>query len=479
LRARDEVRVGSEIPGRVVEVTVEEGDHVRAGQVLVRLDEAEILAQLRQAEAGVTVAEARVAQAKAGTPLTSSEVQVGIKRADAGAEAARAQLRQLETAATLTSANVETAVKQAESQLAAAKENLQLLKKGSRDQQKAQAHQAVLQAKANLDLAETSLKRLQDLKDKGAAPQASVDEAVRQHALAKAQYETAKQQESLVAEGARTEEIRVAEERVRQAETALAQAKANRAQTKVSEQQIQVVREQLRQAEAAVELARASQVRNQVSAEDVRAAEAGVKQAKANVAYVQEQLANTRIAAPLAGVVAWKDVDRGEMVSPGAPLLTLVAMNSVYFEGAVAEVSIGQVKTGQAVQVRVDALPGQVYAGRVTEIIPVADAASRTFRVKVSVPNGRGVLKPGSFARGKISVQRRENALTLPRTALVRRNSHDVVYVVTGDAVREQPVEVGLTDPDRAEIVSGLEGSEQLVVRGADALQDGAKVSVK
>jgi len=479
LKAKDEVRIGSEIPGRVVRVTVDEGDRVAAGHLLIQLDEAEIRAQLRQAEAGVAVAEARVAQAKVGKPLTSSEIDSGIKRAQAALDGARAQLRQMETGSALTDTQIETAVKQAESQVAAAKQHLEALKKGSRDQQKAQAKQAVAQAKANLDLADTSLKRMKQLQAGGAAPQASVDEAQRQYDLAKAQHESARQQESLVGEGPRTEEIRVAEEQVRQAKNSLAQTKENRAQTKVSKDQIEGAVQQVRQAEAALELAKASQVRDSISDEDVKAAQAGVVQAKAGVAYAKEQLANTRIHSPLAGIVSTKDVDGGEMVSPGMALLHLVSLNTVYFEAAIAEVSVGEVHVGQPVDVTVDSAPDRAYKGLVSEVIPVADAASRTFRVKVSVPNADKSLKPGSFARGEIQLDRHEGALVVPRTALVRRDSQDVVYVVTDGTVREQPVEIGLSNPERAEILNGLDGSEYVVVVGADTLRDGQSVRVK
>ena len=96
--------------------------------------------------------------------------------------------------------------------------------------------------KANLDVAETRLKRRKETNAHGPAPPSSVDEAVRQFELAKAQHDSAKEQESLVDEGARGEEIRVAEEQVKQAETALAQAKDNRAKTKVSADQIEELR---------------------------------------------------------------------------------------------------------------------------------------------------------------------------------------------------------------------------------------------
>lgn len=476
LRTRDEVTVASEIPGRVVELTVDEGDRVHPGQLLVRLDETSLRAQLRQANAAVSVAEAKVAQAEAGKPLISTQVSTGIKQAQAALEAARAQLRQLQTGQTLTDTQVDTAVKQAESRLTAAKQNLQALRKGARDQERAEAHQAVVQAKANLTLAETNLERLQRLHAAGAAPQSALDDAVRQHDLARAQYESAKQRESLVGEGPRTEEIRVAEEQVRQAENALAQARQNRVQKQVTREQIEAARQRVQEAEAGLEAAKAAQARDTISREDVHAAEAGLEQAKANVAYLQDQLAKTRLTSSIAGVVAQRDVDRGEMVSPGAPLLHLVSLTSVYFEAVVSEVEVASITHGLPVEVTVDSLPGRTFHGRVSEVIPVADTASRTFRVKIRLPNPHRKLKPGSFARGKIRLETHEHALVVPRTAVVQRDSNEAVYVLQGDKVREQVVQVGLSDPSRAEILAGLRGDETVVVTGARNLRDGQRV---
>jgi len=476
LKAKEDVLVSAKIMGRVIFLGADEGDRVRAGQQLVGLDTGELEARAEQARAAVRAAEARLAQLQAGRDLQRTQTKTEVELTRAQLESARAQLRQLESARKLTGAETDTGVAQAEARLESARQRLQALREGARQQERRQAEERVTAAKVRLDDAERTLRRQRQLFEKGAVPQAAVDQATTARDLAKADYEAARQQLSLVQEGPRTQEIRVAEEEVRQAESALLLAKASTERKTISDEQIAVARQQVAQAEANLRLAEAGKARDQVTDQEINAAVAAVDQAKANLQLVETQLREARIVSPVTGVVSSRLVDRGEIVAPGTPLFRVVALNTVYFEGVVSETEIQGLKPGAAVEVTVDSVPDRRFAGVVREVVPVADPSSRTFRVRISIAEGSGTLSPGGFARGRVRVASKKGVLIVPRQAILRRDSSRTVFVIEGDRVRLRRVSLGVENEHFVEITSGLKEGDLVAVGGHVSLRDGDRV---
>ncbi|HAK96029.1 MAG TPA: hypothetical protein DCM87_13815 [Planctomycetes bacterium] len=210
------------------------------------------------------------------------------------------------------------------------------------------------------------------------------------------------------------------------------------------------------------------------------AAEAAALAAEKALEDATVQAEHAIVRAPFAGVVIEKRVDPGDLAAPGAPLITLYDPRELRLEAAVEERIAGAVKTGDALKVRIDAL-GAELDGRVSEVVPAVDPATRTGLVKIDLPETPG-LRPGMFGRARIARGTRA-AVAVPRDALVRRGQLELVFWLPegGDRARMAIVRGGglLPDGERVEILSGLEAGRQIIVPGpgAGALREGAQVA--
>ncbi len=471
--------VTSKVPGKITLVRVEEGAYVRKGQPLVELERGDLAAQLRQALAAVAAAEARLKQAQTSTGLQETQTSTGIESAQAALASAKARLQQAQTAAEVTTTQTTTSVEQAQEALNAANAQLDMVVEGARTQQVAQASEAVAQAKANLDNARINLQRARKLLAQGAMAQQHYDAAKLQFDVAQAQYNTALQQQDLLREGARTQEIDIARTRVEQAKGALTLAQANRAQNRIMEKGVEAAREGVRTAEANLRMARASTARDYISHEDVQAARAGLDQARANVSYIRVQIGYTTIRAPMAGIITKRYVDPGEAASSKSPLLTITDNGSVFVRGDLPETELNNAQVGQQVTVTIDALPEEQFDGEIIEIIPSADVASHTFDIKVRLDNPRRRIKQGMFARVVIITASVENAVVIPRIAVIEQQDQQMVYVVEGGRARPVTVETGLSNKTDIIITDGLEVGEAVVIRGQTQVREGQQVRAK
>ncbi len=185
----------------------------------------------------------------------------------------------------------------------------------------------------------------------------------------------------------------------------------------------------------------------------------------------------TRVIAPQAGLVSRRHVSLGDYVSPGTPLFDLVSVNRLRARLAFPERDAAAIAIGKKVQLVSPAAPDAVAMGEVTSINPQIKVDSRAIEVIVEFDNPGGWL-PGASADATLVVKSRPQALTLPPTSIVTRDSRAVVFVVTEGRVEARPVEVGWTEVDWVEISSGLSPGDRVVVEGAAQLDDGSLVDV-
>ncbi|BBM70101.1 HlyD family secretion protein [Rhodothermus marinus] len=220
---------------------------------------------------------------------------------------------------------------------------------------------------------------------------------------------------ALLEAGARSEDLEQAEARLQQAETRLEQARrdaarleALHAQGSATDRQLEDARLQLRLAEAEYRAAQAQleKLRHLARPEELAVARARVAQAEARRDLLRRQLDDACLEAPIDGIVSRRVADPGELAAPGSVLLTLVRLDTVYVQLYIPEPLIGAVQYGQPVTVRVDTWPDRTFEGRVTYISPEAEFTPRNvqtkedrtrlvFRIKVTLPNPEGLLKPG------------------------------------------------------------------------------------
>ena len=479
LEANHKAEVVSKIPGKASRVLVDEGDLVRRGQILVELERADLLAQREQARAAVQMAEARVKQAESGQTLQIAQTDTTIEATEAGVATAQSQREQARINLELVRAQTGTGVQQAQEQLRQAQAQLAMIETGAREQEIEIARQAAQQAKAGFDTAATNLERARQLLGEGAISQQQFDAAQLQFDTAQARYTSAVQQLNLVEEGARSEEIQIAQAQVNQAQSAVALAQANRSQVLVLEQQLQAAQEAIRQAEANLRLAQAGTARNVVSEQETEAARSGLSQARANLQYLNAQVSYTSIRAPLTGFVVARMVEPGEAALPGVPLFNIVDNRKLYLRSRIAETRISDINVAQPVTLTVDALPEADFAGQIEEIIPAVDPQSRTIDVKIEVPNPRGLLKAGMFARASVAIERRVGVILVPREAVLEDQQGKYILTVQQGIVQRRAVTTGLNDETDVAITEGLTEGARIVARGQSLVKPGDHVNMK
>lgn len=227
-----------------------------------------------------------------------------------------------------------------------------------------------------------------------------------------------------------------------------------------------VSQQQLEQAELAYKLAR-----------DAMNAPAEAS-AQNQVDNIRNQIAYATMTSPVDGEVATRSIDPGEMASPTQPVATVVNIDSVYVEATVAESDISLVKKDQEVTVKVDAAGG-TFEGTVRNVSPVADPLTKGYPIKVEISNPGHKLKPGMFAEIRLVTSDKEDALVIPKDALVTRGTDKMLYVVKNGTAEERVVQTGIESGDRVEIVKGLSVGEKYVTEGQQSLSNKAKVTVR
>jgi multidrug efflux system membrane fusion protein len=206
-------------------------------------------------------------------------------------------------------------------------------------------------------------------------------------------------------------------------------------------------------------------------------------QLQARIAQAQEAFASAEVmrsyaqlTAPFAGTVTQKTVDPGALATPGAPLLTLEREGDFRLEAAVEESKLPEIHLGQPVTVLLDTV-GHPVAGRVSEVVPAVDAASRAFIVKIDLPAAPSI-RSGLFGRAQFSLGTRP-VLAVPSAAASERGQLTSVFVADGGHARLRFVTLGQRRDGEAEVLSGLEAGERVVYPVPPDLADGAAVEVR
>lgn len=189
------------------------------------------------------------------------------------------------------------------------------------------------------------------------------------------------------------------------------------------------------------------------------------------------ELSYTQIVAPIDGVIAQRMVKQGNLIQLNTTLFRIVDASELEAVLNVPERELATLRQGLAVTMEVDALPGRPFAGRIDRVSPVVDAGSGTFRVTCSFDSA-GVLKPGMFGRIGVIYDQRDDALTIPRTALLEDAGESAVFAVRDGAAVRVPIELGYVNGELAEIRGGLDEGESVVTAGKVTLRDGTKVEV-
>jgi len=345
-----QVHIAFKSSGKLIEFPIEEGDEIREGTVLARLDMQQQEKQRAREQASLAVAETSLTQ-----HLTAIEYFKASLEADI--QARRAQLRQVQA-------------------------HLDQLLAGSRDQEIRQAGAAVEQAESQFDLALEEWERAQVLYKNDDITASQFDRYKSQFTASQAALQQARQHLSLVEEGPRKENIEAARAAVEQAEAALRQAEASRLEVKRKEQETATRRSQ-------------------------------IEQARAQVAYMDVVIDDGTVTAPIDGVILEKSAEIGEVVAAGTTIATLGDIAKPWLRGYIRQQDQGRVKLGMKASITTDSYPDKTYEGRVSYIASEAEFTPKqiqtpeervklVYRIKIEVDNPRQELKLNMPASAEI-----------------------------------------------------------------------------
>ncbi len=243
--------------------------------------------------------------------------------------------------------------------------------------------------------------------------------------------------------------------------------------------------DQLEAARVAFDLAKANRDRavklaptGVVSEQELQAAEAAYSSTSAQLAAVGVRLGETKITAPLDGVVSDRRLDPGALVGPTAgtgSILTVARVDVLRMFVPVNERDVAGLRLGQDAHVELDAFAGKSYLGKVVRISPSFDPVTRTIDAEVHIRNP-GELIAGMYGRGSIVTAIHKDALVVSAGAIQITNDRTFVFVVKGDKVKRTEVQTGVDGGNWLEVTSGLSPGDEIVTAGTDVLSDGVAV---
>jgi multidrug efflux pump subunit AcrA (membrane-fusion protein) len=215
--------------------------------------------------------------------------------------------------------------------------------------------------------------------------------------------------------------------------------------------------------------------------EDKEAAHGQFGAAAAQMHEAEKRLGDTKLRAPIAGFIGMRRIDVGDTVGAGTPVISVLDLNPVKVRVAIPESEIGKVHEGARAMVTIPSLDGKQFEGKVETVGVAADPASRTYAVKIAIPNPARLLRAGMVSQAKIFSSAMVNTITVPGDAIVRDPqgvTHVYVYSPSQRRVYARRVEVGDLINNEVEIRGGLSVDEQVVVAGQQNVREGSPAKV-
>lgn len=387
----EEVRVGSREGGRVLDVKVKEGEVVKAGRVLVRLESDALDAALSEALAAESAAAAKLEQLMNGA--TPEEIEA----AKAAASALEYRVEMLENGST------EEEIDAAEAGVAAQQQQVDLIDSGTRQEQIDAARADWEAARAQYDNLKLTYERQERLLGAGVVSQQAADNARTAMNAAGEAVAAKKALYDMAMRGPRTQEKKAARDMLAQSSAQLRLVKKG-----PRAEEVAIARQQLAQSDA--------QLRRVVKgprSEEIAQAGAALDQSRARVRSVRARLREMVIRAPENCVVDAIDLNPGDLVAPGEEVARLVLHEDLWVRVFVPEDMLGMVRTGSGVSLFVDSFPGKAFKGTVSRVSAKAEFTPRNvqtpegrsmqvFRVKIVIPDKSGDLRPGMTATVKL-----------------------------------------------------------------------------
>ena len=400
------VEVSSKASGKILEITVEEGDYVEQDAVIARIETTYVAADLDQAEADFRAAQARLDQSTINIVLQKEQTAIQIQQAEEKLAETKEQLEQLREQIRIEKLTNQRQLDDAKNSHEMAKLRHTLLTSDTvREEDKKRAEASVSQAKANSDLAEKEYARKQQLFEKEYISKSDLDAAETQRNSAKAQYDSAMEQVKLVEQPASEAELKLSEAEIRRAAFAVDAANEQIDKEKYRDMEIKIQDHRVTQAKDALDLAIANKKQINLKEKDLESSNAQLMRSASALQLAKESYDDTVIRAPISGTILEKAVEEGQVIvssfggggrggsvsSEGQVLARMADLEKVYVATEVDETDIGKVKVGQPVTITVEAYPDQPLQGQVLRIAPQGQVVQNvtTFKVITEIMNTR------------------------------------------------------------------------------------------
>ena len=456
ISAVSEQRIAPRITGRLLELFVNEGDTVKAGQLIARIDGNDIAQQIARAQAQLIETERRVEQATlAAKPAATNTKEVLAQQKNAQ-KVADATLRQAERNAELTVGTARSAVADAQARVDAA------------DASVATAKATRTSADANLTNSNARLKRIASLNSRGFVSSQELDNA----------STDVKVREANVAAASSNVDAALSNLRSAQALLIQAQKQLDLADAK-SKTDIEVAKANYDSSFSLVRAADANMIQAQVSQQNIKALEGTRAAARAAVDALIQQQSQLNLVAVTDGIISQRLADPGTMLTAGTPVVVIQSSGAIQLDCLVDPDTATKLRIGAMVEVSTSDDDKQTIPGRIDVILPSADAGSRQLRVRVVITNPPTTLRAGGFARVTFETGRVNKAIVVPREAIKRTKQGTVVAVVDAEGnVSVRDVQAGAEDAKGIQILSGLAAGDMVVTMSFAPPKDGSKVNV-
>jgi membrane fusion protein, multidrug efflux system len=216
--------------------------------------------------------------------------------------------------------------------------------------------------------------------------------------------------------------------------------------------------------------------------------DADLKQTEAQIAEIRATITRKTILAPFSGILGLRQVNLGQYLSAGDPVVPLQSLDPTYVNFGVPQQDMAEVHVGQVVRITAENLSGAALTGRISAINAIVDEATRNVQIQATLANPRGRLRPGMFVQTEVMLGASRDAVTLPATAISYAPYGDSVFVVedmkdprsgaTYRGVRQQFVKLGPARGDQIAVLAGIHPAEEIVTSGVFKLRNGAAVLV-
>lgn len=218
--------------------------------------------------------------------------------------------------------------------------------------------------------------------------------------------------------------------------------------------------------------------KNLVSAQEFENAKYEFQAQQSAYKLAQLQLKYSQIKAPISGIVSDRLIKVGNMINANQEVFKITDFDPLLAVLKVPEHEMDKIQKGQQTLIRVDAIKGKTFEGRILRISPTVDPETGTFEVTVSIKDESRQLKPGMFGRVRIVYDTRRNALMIPKNAVMTEDGNNSVYVIKNKLAYRRPVTTGYVDGNDIEILQGLTQADTVVTIGQSSLQDSSLVEI-